>query len=119
MYIYESHKMKLTLLIVILFFAAAASVLIYKNYRNKHFKSKGEAPKSSSFDFYSINEGNQTQLVYAPDYNKKWFEELDKKYSWDRFGLYDNRYFEYMYNLFDTLPVLAKGTYQSDADFFF
>ena len=118
MYIYESHKMKLSLLIVIFFLAVAASAFIYKIYRNKNFKSKGEAPIASSFDFYSINDGNQTQLIYAPNYNKEWFDELDKKYSWDKFGLYDNRYFEYMYNLFDTLPALAKGTYETDADFF-
>lgn len=67
-------------------------------------------PKSTTpFDFYSINDGNQTELNFAPAYNKQWFDELSKKYSWDNFGTYDNIFFEYMYNLFDTLPALAKG----------
>ena len=69
-------------------------------------------------DFYSINDGNQTELFFAPDYNKQWFDELDKKYSWENFGPYDNRFWEYMYNLFDTLPGLAKGQTKSDHDFF-
>jgi hypothetical protein len=69
-------------------------------------------------DFYSINDGNQTELIFAPAYNKQWFDELDKKYSWENFGAYDNRFWEYMYNLFDTLPELAKGQTTSDFDFF-
>jgi hypothetical protein len=68
--------------------------------------------------FYDINEGNQTELIFAPMYNKQWFDELDKKYSWDSFGVYDNRFFEYMYNLFDTLPALAKGQTKSNSEFF-
>ena len=59
-------------------------------------------------NFYNINEGNQTELIYAPDYDPHWFEKLDKKYSWERFDVYDNRFFEYMYQLFDTLPKIAK-----------
>jgi len=118
--IFMNHiPMKLSLFIILIcLLAIAASAFVYKVYRNKNSKSKGDTSNSSSFDFYSINDGNQTRLIFAPDYNKGWFDELDKKYSWDKFGLYDNRYFEYMYNLFDTLPALAEGTYKSDADFF-
>ncbi|HET6225026.1 MAG TPA: DUF4375 domain-containing protein, partial [Bacteroidia bacterium] len=68
--------------------------------------------------FYSIDEGNQTEVIFAPNYNKQWFEELDKKYSWEKFNTYDNRYVEYMYNLFDTLPVLAGAQTKSDGEFF-
>jgi hypothetical protein len=57
-------------------------------------------------------------LIFAPAYNKQWFDELDKKYSWQNFGAYDNRFWEYMYNLFDTLPSLARGRTKSDRDFF-
>lgn len=69
-------------------------------------------------NFYSINDGNQIELIFAPTYSKQWFDELDNKYSWNNFGAYDNRFLEYMYNLFDTLAVLAKGQINSDRDFF-
>ena len=69
-------------------------------------------------DFYSINDGNQNEIVIAPDYNIEWFDGLDKKYLWDNFGAYDNRFWEYMYNIFDTLPALAKGKTTSEREFF-
>ena len=68
-------------------------------------------------DFYSINDSNQNELVYAPIYNKEWFEELDKKYSWDNYNAFDNRFWQYMYQIFDTLPVIAGKT-GSDRIFF-
>jgi len=68
-------------------------------------------------DFYSINDSNQNELVYAPTYNKEWFEELDKKYSWDNYNAFDNRFWEYMYQIFDTLPGIAGKT-GSDRIFF-
>jgi len=69
--------MKLSLFIILIFLlAVVASAFIYNVYRNKNSKGKGEVSQSSSFDFYSINDGNQNQLIYAPDYNKEWFDEF-------------------------------------------
>jgi|GEM_PF-5913101 len=65
---------------------------------------------------YNINSGNQTDLIYAPDYDPEWFSELSKKYSWVDFNDYDNKFWEYMYQLFDTLPKLAN-TSSEDALF--
>lgn len=67
---------------------------------------------------YSINDGNQSELIFAPDFDVAWFKELDEKYSWDNFKEFDNRYFEYMYALYDTLPSLAKGKASSRRDYF-
>jgi hypothetical protein len=69
-------------------------------------------------DFYSINDSNQNKVIFAPNYNKEWFDLLDKKYAWDKFDIYDNRFYEYMYKIFDTLPALAKGKSTNNRDFF-
>jgi len=96
---------------------ATTGVFAYQYFKRQKSKSS-ETVTTTHPDFYSIDEGNQTELIFAPAYNKQWFDELDKKYSWDNFGPYDNRFWEYMYNLFDTLPALAQGKTKSDRDFF-
>jgi hypothetical protein len=93
---------------ILLLLVVAGGIVLYRTKNATHTRP----------DFYSINEGNQTELVFAPAYNKRWFDELDRKYSWDNFERYDNRFYEYMYNLFDTLPALAKGQTKYDDDFF-
>ena len=104
---------------ILLILAVAAGVILYRHFKGQKIPSKvTENIVNKPLDFYSINDGNQTELIFAPAYNKQWFDELDKKYSWDNFGAYDNRFWEYMYNLFDTLPALAKGQTKSDRDFF-
>ena len=72
-----------------------------------------EIPKT----FYSINDGNQELLIYAPEYDKEWFEKINLKYSWDKFDEYDNKFWEYMYQLFDTLYEIAQKT-ENGMDFF-
>jgi hypothetical protein len=99
---------------------ATTGLFVYRHYNNKKpstLTNSSKAPVVTP-DFYSINDGNQDKIVFAPDYNKEWFDGLDKKYSWNNFGAYDNRFWEYMYNIFDTLPALAKGKTASDRDFF-
>jgi hypothetical protein len=97
----------------------AAGLILYKYSKGKKTVSKPtENTIQAPPDFYSINDGNQKELFFAPGYNKLWFDELDKKYTWENFDNYDNRFWEYMYNLFDTLPALAKGQTKSDHDFF-
>jgi hypothetical protein len=104
---------------ILLILVVAGGIILYEYFKGQ--KSTAEVTESTAQtppDFYSINDGNQTELNFAPAYNKQWFDELDRKYSWDNFGAYDNRFWEYMYNLFDTLPALAKGQTKSDEDFF-
>jgi hypothetical protein len=104
---------------ILLILAVAGGIVMYKYLKGQKSNSKvTENTTQTPPEFYSINDGNQTELIFAPAYNKQWFDELDKKYSWDNFGAYDNRFWEYMYNLFDTLPGLAKGQTKSDHDFF-
>jgi hypothetical protein len=99
---------------------AVAGLLLYTYLRNK--KATLRVSESSSREvsqaFYSINDGNQDKILFAPDYNKEWFAGLNKKYSWENFDVYDNRFWEYMYNIFDTLPALAKGKVEGDKAFF-
>jgi hypothetical protein len=104
---------------ILLLLVVAGGIVLYRYFKGQKISS--DLTKNATHtrpDFYSINEGNQTELVFAPAYNKRWFDELDRKYSWDNFERYDNRFYEYMYNLFDTLPALAKGQTKYDDDFF-
>src|SRR5687767_15934473 len=96
---------KLSLIVV-----ATTGLFVNTNYKNQKLFTLTDDTGTSvpTPDFYSINDGNQDKIIFAPIYNKEWFDGLDKKYSWDNFGAYDNRFWEYMYNLFDTLPALAK-----------
>ena len=90
-------------------FAILVGIFIYRQYvRKKASKLQNVASDiETPAAFYSINDGNQTEVIFAPDYDKAWFDQLDAKYSWDDFDEYDNRFWEYMYRLFDTLPELS------------
>jgi len=104
---------------IILILVVAAGIILFRYFKvQENVSVPTESISKTQPDFYSINDRNQTELIFAPAYNKQWFDELDKKYSWDKFGAYDNRFWEYMYNLFDTLPALSKGHTKSDRDFF-
>ena len=81
---------------------------------NKQIGQEELAP----INFCSIDDSNQTAIIYAPTYNKALFDSLDKKYSSDSFSSYENKYFEYITNLFDSLPILAIDEYESDNGFF-
>ncbi|HEX6333518.1 MAG TPA: DUF4375 domain-containing protein [Flavisolibacter sp.] len=112
--------MTTSLIIKILLIAVVVAGIIMYRYARASGNA-GAVTKTSSRiqpDFYSIDDGNQHELIFAPAYNKRWFDEMDRKFSWDKFEPYDNRFWEYMYNLFDTLPALAKGQTTSDRDFF-
>lgn len=109
--------LKLTLIVATVVLAIGG--FLFRQYKRSKEKpsEQGQDNKKSPLDFYSINDGNQTELVYAPAYNNEWFDGLDEKYSWDKFSPYDNRFWEYMYQLFDTLPGIAGKT-GSDRIFF-
>lgn len=93
----------------IIFIAITTSIIIgilffirqRKKIVNNYVKS------DESVAFYSLDDGNQTEVIYAPKYNKEFLENLDKKYSWQNFDEYDNRFWEYMYEYFDKLPKIA------------
>lgn len=103
----------------IIFIAITTSIIIgilffirqRKKIVNNYVKS------DESVAFYSLDDGNQTEVIYAPKYNKEFLENLDKKYSWQNFDEYDNRFWEYMYEYFDKLPKIA-GEEMPNQDFF-
>ena len=104
---------------VSLIFVTVAGLIIYSYSKlSKNTTQITESASEMPPDFYRINGGNQSELIFAPAYNKQWFDELDKKYSWDNFVSYDNRFWEYAKNLLDTVHALAKGNTKSDRDFF-
>ncbi|MFT2009622.1 hypothetical protein ACMA1I_13160 [Pontibacter sp. 13R65] len=58
---------------------------------------------------YSLNEGNQTDLIYYAEVNQEWLNTLDHKYNWDNFNQFDNKLWEYMYKLFDDVVEKADA----------
>jgi len=50
---------------------------------------------------YSINDGNQIELIISADATKEWQDSTKSKYDWSKFDEYDNLLWEYMYELFD------------------
>lgn len=106
---FQLIKIAIFVIVIILFF--------YRQYSRKKAKKISSTEVETPISFFSINDGNQNEIIYAPDYNKEWFEELNRKYSWDNFNNYDNIFWEYMYQLFDTLPEIAGKT-ESDTVFF-
>ncbi|MCF6403053.1 DUF4375 domain-containing protein [Chitinophaga filiformis] len=60
-----------------------------------------------AFTFYSLDDGNQQELILAPDYSQQWFDETNRKYNWEEFNAFDNKFWEYTYQL--SYPLLEKS----------
>ncbi|WP_417369367.1 DMP19 family protein [Flavobacterium beibuense] len=106
-----------TFRVVKISFAFIVFCVFAYNRIKKEKQKRLEEKFKREFDFYSIYDGNQTELIYAPQYDSEWLEALDKKYSWENFDSYDNRFWEYMYRLFDTLTEMS-GKDESEEEFF-
>ncbi len=52
---------------------------------------------------YTINEGNQHELLHYVEVEQDWLKTMQAKYDWENFNRYDNRMFKYMDALFDTM----------------
>ena len=84
--------MKLALLITLM-------IIIYLIRKNKTSIAR-ETLKAPS-KMYSLNDGNQSNLLISVNINSEWLKSLKEKYDWNNFDEYDNRMWEYMYKLFD------------------
>ncbi len=51
--------------------------------------------------FYSLNEGNQTDLLLFAEVSSEWLDTVNENFPWEKFEIYDNRFGEYMSILFD------------------
>lgn len=91
------------ILLTLIFFITIGR-LVYSRYKRKPL---------SPPNFYSINDGNQNEIIFGIDYNKVWFEEIDNKYSWESFDVYNNRYWEYIINLSEIHFEIANDNYKS------
>lgn len=59
--------------------------------------------------FYDLEQGNQYEVVIGASQSHDWLIQIKTKYNWDIFDEYDNRMWEYMYELFDA--VVDEGDY--------
>ena len=81
----------------------------------KKKNSDNSAPFQSSnkpAKFYSLDDGNQTELIISAETTKEWIDSTKSKYNWNDFDEYDNLLWEYMYELFDK-PIEK----QTDVDY--
>ncbi|MFT3796625.1 hypothetical protein [Flavobacterium sp.] len=101
---------------IVLLALSAYAYRWYSRRKKSNTENEADADQETPTFFFSLNDGNQTEVIVAPKYDPEWFKALDEKYSWDRFDEYDNRFWEYMYQLFDTLPDLAET--ENRIDFF-
>ena len=74
-------------------------VLFYWIRRKINFESNKESRLPSKL--YSLNDGNQNQLLVSTKVNREWLNAVKTKYDWNTYDMYDNRLWEYMYKLFD------------------
>ena len=66
--------------------------------------------------YYSLEQGNQKQLILFPNKTKDWVELTKKNFSWEKYDQEDSRLDEYMEFLFDELPTLG-GAAEDDEEF--
>ncbi len=66
-------------------------------------KSNSEQNEESKLPtkLYSLNDGNQSELLISTKVSQDWLDSIKNKYDWNNFNEYDNRMWEYMYKLFD------------------
>lgn len=57
---------------------------------------------------YSLDDGNQSELIYYATVDRAWLERIKAKYDWKSFHRYDNRLFEYIDRFVDPLYQLPE-----------
>lgn len=79
---------------------AIGLVFVYL-YRKKLNLAESVSENTESRKFYSINDGNQVELIVSMEITQEWLDSIKSKYDWNEFNEYDNRMWEYMYKFFD------------------
>ena len=87
--------------IVLIVFVIAVAILFVYLYTRKSSSTESVNGNTKPIEFFSLNDGNQTELILFIEVSKSWIDSTKVKYDWDEFDVYDNRMFEYMYKLFD------------------
>ncbi|MBT8219089.1 MAG: RDD family protein [Bacteroidia bacterium] len=91
----------------------AKTYVVNETYENlPEMVSKPETEVTAPSQFHSISDGNQNNLLYEADVQHEWIEEMQHKYRWDDFELYDNRLTSYTTKLFD--DVVRELNYADD-----
>ncbi len=88
--------MKIALGIILLI---GLSFFLISNKRSEKLNKKGNS--NSKQEFFSLDEGNQNELILYSSISKEWIDSTKSKFDWENFDEYDNRMWEYMYKLFD------------------
>ena len=75
-------------------------LFVYLN-KKKQNPTESASENTKPANFYSINDGNQNELIVSMEISQKWLDSTKTKYNWNEFDEYDNRMWEYMYKFFD------------------
>ncbi|MEZ5059847.1 MAG: hypothetical protein R2879_22670, partial [Saprospiraceae bacterium] len=68
------------------------------------------SPYSEAQNYFSLDDGNQEELILYSEIPQEELDSIQKKYSWDDYNKYDNRLWEYMTVFFD--DVVSKSGIQ-------
>lgn len=88
--------MKIIIGIIIVF----GLLLVFLN-RKKQNPIESKSENFKPIEFFSLNDGNQKDLIVSGEITQKWLDSIKTKYEWENFDEYDNRTWEYMSELFD------------------
>ncbi len=93
--------MRMKLIFGIIIVTGVFLVFMIKKHTGNSASSKFNYDFQKPERLFSLNDGNQKELVISADVTKEWLESLKSKYNWNEFDEYDNLLWEYMYELFD------------------
>ena len=89
--------MKIALGVGLVIIIAIVILIISKNKSPNSIQSS----QNTQSNLFSLNDGNQDELIFKVELSQTWLDSLNNKYTWDKFNEYDNKMWEYMYNIFD------------------
>lgn len=86
--------------IIIGIIIAIGLLFVYLN-KKKQNPTESTSDNTKPTTFYSLNDGNQSELLISMEIPQTWLDSTKTKYDWNEFDEYDNRMWEYMYKFFD------------------
>jgi len=76
--------------IIIGIIIAIGLLFVYLN-KKKQNETESTSDNAKSITFYSLNDGNQSELLISMEIPQTWLDSTKKKYDWNEFDEYDNR----------------------------
>ena len=96
---------------IIIGIVIAIGFLIFYLNMKKENQTESISENHKPVDFYSLNDGNQNELIISIEISQKWLDSTKTKYTWNEFDEYDNRMWEYMYKFDESVAKSGIENY--------